>query len=102
MPTPSRAFAAVAHALADIDPQDRGAVTMFYRRTFLEYPMAVRALIADFLVGQVGEPSAEDLSALSQAVALRPSDVPEVEVPVWDGPAMTYLPSDEQKSAAAG
>ena len=85
MPTPSKAFAAVAHALADVNPQDREAVTMFYRRNFVAYPMAVRALISDFLIGQTGEPSASDLEALMAAVALPPEELPEPEAPAWKG-----------------
>ena len=77
-------------------------MTMFYRRKFVEYPMAVRALISDFLVGQTGEPSAVDLKALKEAVALPLEEIPEVEAPAWDGPAMEYLPDDKPKAAAAG
>jgi hypothetical protein len=102
MPTPSRAFAAVAHALADVDPREREAVATFYHRTFINYPMAVRSLVSDFLVGQTSQPSALDLKAFKNAVALRLQELPSVEAPAWAGQPMEYLPDAGKKVAAAG
>jgi hypothetical protein len=102
MPTSGRAFAAVAHVLADIDPRDREAVTTFYRRRFLEYPMSVRALISDFLVGQTGEPSVTALNELKEAIERPLEEIPTVDAPAWDGPPMEYLPDNNLKSAVAG
>lgn len=71
MPTPSRAFAVVAHALADVDPEDKVAVSLFYERTFTGYTQPVRELIADFLVGQTDVPSGQALKCLKRAVVRR-------------------------------
>ena len=68
MPTSSQAFAVVAHALGNVDPEDGGAVDSFYEHAFLVYPEAVRELIADFVISQTGVPSTEDLAALREAV----------------------------------
>lgn len=93
MPTPHRALAAVARALAGVNPEDTEAVTMFYRRQFTAYAPPLRALISDFLIGLTDMPSEEDLKALKQVVAGPLEDVPELSAPIWDeryGAAMTY------------
>lgn len=68
MPTSSVTFSAVAACLAGIDPLDRGAVSGFYRRLLRDYPAPVRTLIADFLIGLSGPPSAGALDRLKRAV----------------------------------
>ncbi len=104
MPTPHRAFAAVAAALTQIDPQDRGAVETFYRRRFLEYPPEVRALISDFLVGLTSVPSKKELSRLKKVVDGPAAEVPHIGAPAWPaefGPAMDYLPAPPRRKTAA-
>jgi hypothetical protein len=105
MPTPNQAFAAVAEALAGIDPRDQEAVTGFYRRNFVAYPLPVRALITDFLTGQTGTPSDAALDAPRQAVRLPVDDVPGIEAPIWDetfGPALDHVADERQKIGVAG
>jgi hypothetical protein len=105
MPTPSRAFAAVAETLAGVDPQDKDAVSWFYRRQFVDYPLPIRALIADFLVGLTGLPSAAALDALKHAVALPVEDIAPMEAPSWDEPhctAMDDLATADKQVAVGG
>ena len=76
---------------------------MFYRRTFVEYPLPVRALISDFLVGQTTEPSDLALSDLKKAVALPIDEVPKIEAPVWNSKFGTALDYEQaRKKVAAG
>lgn len=103
MPTSPDAFAAVAAALTGIDPGDTAAVETFYRRQFVEYPLPVRALIADFLIGLSGLPAAAELERLQAAVNGPLADLPAIEAPEWDenyGAAMQYEPPP--KSIAVG
>jgi hypothetical protein len=81
MPTPRRAFAEVAHALAGIDPDDRAAVREFYDDRFQSYPKATQALISDFLIGQTAVPSQVDLQALKKAVSRPARLMPELYAP---------------------
>jgi hypothetical protein len=100
MPTSRAAFAMVAAALSGVDPDDYEAVTLFYRRQFLAYPMPARALISDFLIGQSGVPSAEDIRQLKAAVALPAADMPKVGAPMWNtkyGPPMEYASDQPAK-----
>ena len=69
MPGSNTIFAAVAACLAGVDPADRAAVSRFYRRLNRDYPAPARALIADFLIGLSGPPSARVLDRLNRAVA---------------------------------
>ena len=68
MPTPRAAMAQVAAILADIDPQDREAVSMFYERRLPRYPAPTQAVIADFLIGLTGLPTVGELRKLKEAV----------------------------------
>src|ERR1039457_1238487 len=70
MPTPRAAMAQVAAVLADVDPQDREAVSMFYQKRFSGYPAPVQALIADFLIGLTGLPTEGELRKLKETVAV--------------------------------
>ena len=69
MPTPPQAFAVVAHALGNVDPEDRTAVGGFYEHVFPSYPDAVKELVSDFVISQTSVPSTEDLVALREAVS---------------------------------
>ena len=84
MTTPSAAFAAVANALSGVDPHDEEAVITFYRRQFVSYPPQVRALISDFLIGHVGLPTDDSLSALALEIARPTVELPELDLPEWD------------------
>ena len=68
MPTSSHAFAVVAHALGNVDPEDGMAVDGFYENVFPAYSEAARELVADFLISQTAVPSTDDLAALREAV----------------------------------
>jgi hypothetical protein len=83
MPPPPKAFAAVAAALADIDPADSVAVAMFYRNGFTRFSLPARAVIADFLGRLTAMPTDEDLRRLWETVALPTADLPVIEAPAW-------------------
>ena len=69
----------MAHALADVDPEDRAAVRRFYEAAFPSYPKPAQALISDFLIGQTGVPTAPDLAALKKALSKQA--MPELAAP---------------------
>jgi hypothetical protein len=97
MPTPRSTFAIVASTLGDFAESDAQAVELFYRQTFTGYPLAVRSLIADFLIGHSGKPTRQALAALKHLVAGPLENVPAIEAPVWDesfGAAMEYSPEE--------
>ena len=68
MPTPGQAFALVAQALGAVDPNDAAGVRAFYELEFPRYPESVRELVSEFIIGQTGVPSIENLTALTAAV----------------------------------
>jgi len=104
MPASHAAFAAVAAALAGVDADDRLAVERFNRRQFPDYPLPRRELVADFLTGLSGMPTAAELDRLREAMELPLSELPRIEVPAWDetyGAAMQYEPAPAGPVAAA-
>lgn len=87
MPTPFEAFAAVAQLLGHVDPADAQAVSAFYATPYEQYPDPVKAVIADFLIGQTDVPSDEDLLALQDLVNRPLRDIPAITAPDWVTPA---------------
>ena len=74
MPTPVQTFALVAYALGAVDPNYADGVCAFYELEFAKYPESVRELVSEFIIGQTGVPSTENLTALRAAVGEETGD----------------------------
>lgn len=70
MPTDPKAFAAVAHRLGGVNPNDDEGVTGFYQRLASRaYTSAQRDLVFGFLLASETEPTGADLERLADMMA---------------------------------
>jgi hypothetical protein len=63
-------MAQVAAVLSDVDPQDRDAVTLFFRKQFPTYSAPTQEMISGFLISLTTLASDEDLGKLKRAVSV--------------------------------